>query len=62
MINVTFDIRINDDTIMENNENFLLSIDQSSLPTHVTVGSPHAIVTIMDNDGKHYFCHDNICI
>ena len=63
MINVMFDIRINDDTIMEDNENFILTIDPSSLPTRVTVGSPdQAIVTIMDNDGKHYFCHDDICI
>ena len=47
-----FDIQINDDNILENNENFMLTINQSSLPTGITVGSPQAIVTIVDNDGK----------
>ena len=52
MTNVPFDIQINDDSILEDNENFTLTIDPSSLPTGVTVGSPQAIVIIMDNDGK----------
>ena len=52
MTMMPFDIPINDDAIIENNKNFLLSIDQFLLPTGVTVGSPQAIiVTIMDNDG-----------
>ena len=46
-----FGIPINDDAIIENNENFTLTIDPSSLPTGVTVGNPQAIVTIIDNDG-----------
>ena len=62
MTMMPFDIPINDDAIIENNENFALTIDPSSLPTGVIVGSPdQAIVTIVDNDGKHYFCHDDIC-
>ena len=58
MTNVSFNITIHDDAIMENNKTFNLTINQSSLPTGVTgviVGSPQAtecIVTIMDNDGK----------
>ena len=56
MTNVQFDIPINDDAIIENNENFALNIDPSSLPTGVTVGSfDQATVTIVDNDGKFTF-------
>ena len=48
-----FDIPINDDAIIENNENFALTIDPSSLPTGINVGSfDQATVTIVDNDGK----------
>ena len=47
-----FDIPINDDAIIENNENFILTIDQSSLPTGINVGSSdQATVIIVDNDG-----------
>ena len=36
---------------MEVNENFTLTVDPSSLPTCVSVGSPgQATVTIVDND------------
>jgi len=53
MTSVTFDIPINDDSILEGNENFMLTIDQPSLPEGVTVGEPNeATVTIVDNDGK----------
>ena len=49
----TFDIPINDDNIYEGNENFILSIDNTSLPTGVTRGSPgEATVTIVDDDRK----------
>ena len=48
-----FGIPINDDAIIENNENFTLTIDPSSLPTGINVGSfDQATVTIVDNDGK----------
>ena len=51
---VRFDIPINDDDIFEGNENFMLTIDPTSLPpTGVSVGSPdQATVTIVDNDRK----------
>ena len=52
MTNCPVNIPIHDDTIVEGNENFTLTIDPSSLLTDVTVGSPQAIVTIIDNDGK----------
>jgi len=49
---VTFDVPITDD-ILEGNENFMLTIDQSSLPTGVNRGDPsEATVTIVDDDGK----------
>ena len=51
--NVSFNVSINDDDILEGNENFILAINQSSLPNNVTVGdSGEATVTIVDNDGK----------
>ena len=38
---------------MEVNENFTLTVDPSSLPTCVSVGSPgQATVTIVDNDRR----------
>ena len=49
----TFDVAINDDNILEGNENFMLTINSSSLPTGVTRGDlGQAAVTIMDNDRK----------
>ena len=53
MTSVPFDISINDDDVLEGNENFIITIDPSSLPTGVIVGDPgQATVTIMDDDGK----------
>ena len=50
----TFDVPINDDDILEGNENFILTIDPSSLPSDVSVGDPdQATVTIVDNDRKY---------
>jgi len=50
---VTFDIPINDDSILEANENFMLIIHQPSLPEGVIVDEPdEATVTIVDNEGK----------
>ena len=49
----TFDVPINDDNILEGNEDFILTIDETLLPTGVTRGSPgNATVTIVDDDGK----------
>ena len=50
---VTFDIRVNDDNILENNESFILTINSSSLPDGVTHGNPDkATVTIVNDDCK----------
>jgi len=50
---VTFDVPITDDSILESNENFMLTINQPSLPTGVSPGDPsEATVTIVDDDGK----------
>ena len=49
----TFDVPINDDAILEGNEDFILTIDQTSLPSNITRGSPgQATVTIVDDDRK----------
>ena len=58
MTSVPFDIPINDDDIYEGNENFMLTIDPTSLPTGGTiiVGDPdQATVTIVDNDRKPFY-------
>ena len=53
MTNVSFNITLNDDAIIERNENLMLTIINSSLPFGVTVGDPgEATVTIVDDDGK----------
>ena len=46
-------VTIRDDNVVEVNENFILSIDQSSLPNNVTIGDrSQATVTILDDDCK----------
>ena len=55
MTSVPFDISITDDRILEGNENFMLTIDSSSLPDDgtVVVGNPgQSTVTIVDDDRK----------
>ena len=50
---VQFNVSINDDNIFEGNETFNLSINSSTLPSKIIVGSPgQTTVTIVDNDGK----------
>ena len=52
VMSVPFNIPINDDNILEDNENFTLTIN-SSLPIGVMVGNlSQATVTIVDNDCK----------
>ena len=47
---VTFDVPITNDGILEGNENFMLTIDETSLPNYITRGtSPEATVTIVDD-------------
>ena len=50
---VPFDVPINNDNICEGNEVFDVTIDPSSTPSFVTVGSPdQATVTIVDDECK----------
>jgi len=52
-VSTLFQIPINDDNTLEDNENFTLTIDISSLPNGVTVGDPvNTTVIIVDDDGK----------
>ena len=45
----TFDVPINDDNILEGTENFILTIDDTSLASGLTVGDPgQATVNIAD--------------
>ncbi|XP_065894203.1 uncharacterized protein [Dysidea avara] len=47
----TFTVDITDDSMVEPNENFIINIDQSSLPDGVVVVDPSQVtVTIVDND------------
>ena len=53
MTSVPFNISITDDGILEGNEDFMLTINPSPLPTGVSVGSPdQATVTIVDVGSK----------
>ena len=54
MTSATFNVPINDDNILEDDEDFTLNIMDESLPDGIiTVGIPDsAMVNIADNDGK----------
>ena len=53
MLTTLFTVMINDDTTLENDETFKLSIMPNSLSDQVTVGGHSEVtVTIVDNDGK----------
>ena len=50
---IPFDVPITDDMILEGNENFMLTINETSLPVGVMRGTPgEATVTIVDDDRK----------
>jgi len=52
-VRISFNISIEDDTILETSEEFLLSIDPLSLPDGITVGSEsNTTVIIVDNNGE----------
>ena len=52
MTNVSLNISLIDDDVLENNENFYLSIDEDSLPTSIIAGATdRTIVNIVDDDG-----------
>ena len=53
MTRVPFSVPINDDNILEDDEDFTVTIDPSSLPAGATRGNPgSATVTIVDDEGK----------
>ena len=53
VMRATLNISINDDNIFEDNEMFIVSINSSSLPNRVTIGShSQSTVTIIESVGK----------
>ena len=53
MTSASFDVVINDDSILERNESFVLTIDVDSLPEKVTnVSIAQATVILVDDDSK----------
>ena len=56
---MSFDVPINDDNILESDERFNLTIEQSSLPNRITVTDPdQTVVTIIDNESE-IMCYSN---
>jgi len=55
-INVSLDITINNDNILEGNETFTIEIDSPSLPTGVTVGGTSQATVVIDNDDCKLIC------
>ena len=46
-------VSLNDDDICESNENFMITINPTSLPNNITIGDPGRVtVIIVDNDCK----------
>ena len=55
----SFNVSVNNDYILEDNENFMLTINSSSLPTGITRGDlDQATVIIVDNACKLH-CRNN---
>ena len=55
---VTFNVSITNDNILEIDENFMLTINASSIPTCVTPGNPNqTTVTIVDDGCKQYLSY-----
>ena len=53
MTEVSLNVTVMDDNVLESNERFQLSINSSSLPNRVSVDNPSVVdVTIVDNDRK----------
>ena len=49
---VSLDVLVNDDELVERNESFYLIVNLASVSRNIIVGVVEAIVTIVDNDGK----------
>ena len=48
----SFNVSSIDDNVLESDEKFILTIDPSSLPNNVIVGSSnHSTITILDDEG-----------
>ena len=61
-VTATFDVPITDDMILEGNENFMLTINSSSLPDGITRSTPGgATVTIVDDESKLFCYHFKPC-
>ena len=57
----SFNVSLTDDNVFESNENFMITIDPSSLLNNVTVGDRKRVtVIIMDNDGNYFVL--NVCM
>ena len=53
MTSIIVDVAIISDNILEENENFYLTINSSSLPVDITAGNPfQAEITIINDDCK----------
>ena len=51
--NIPFDVKINNDNILEGNKTFRITINATSLPGCVNRANPYeATVTIVDDDGN----------
>ena len=51
----SFNVSLTDDYVFESNENFMITIDPSSLLNNVTVGDRKRVtIIIMDNDGNYF--------
>ena len=49
----SFNVSIKNDTLLESNETFILTINPTSIPRNVTVGISNSTVTIVDDEGKY---------
>ena len=53
MSSISFDVPINDDSVLETNETFHLDIIPSSLPSRVSQSDPsQADISIIDDESK----------
>ena len=48
---VEFNVTLNDDNIVEQSESFLLAIDNSTLPSKVTIDQPNPVIVYIIDDG-----------
>ena len=56
---VPFDVPINDDNVLEDDESFTLGIDPSSLPDDVTRGNPGSATVTINNTVSKYGNYNN---